>query len=141
MKVKLLVLLFSFAVIFCSCGNKKSADAAQVTGTFITMPDTDYKMMITAKVSVKPEKVKDFIEAAKEMIEKSNKEAGCTFYQLFQDPYDNSKFIFVEEYKNQASVDTHFATDYFGAFGTKIADLVAAPADIKIISVASEVNK
>jgi quinol monooxygenase YgiN len=141
MKVKLFVLLFSITVIFNSCGNKKSTDAVQVAGTLTTMPVADNKMMITAKVSLKPEKVKDFIEAAKEMIEKSNMEAGCTFYQLFQDPYDNSKFIFVEEYKNQAAVDAHFATDYFSAFGTKIGDLVAAPADIKIISVASEVKK
>jgi quinol monooxygenase YgiN len=141
MKVKNLVLLFSCAVIISSCGNKKSADSVQFAGTLNTMPVTEYKMMITAKVSVKPDKVKDFIEAAKEIIEKSNKEAGCTFYQLFQDPYDNSKFIFVEEYKNQAAVDAHFATDYFGAFGTKIADLVAAPGVIKIISVAKEVNK
>jgi quinol monooxygenase YgiN len=99
------------------------------------------KMMIIAKVAVKPDKTRDFIAAAKEIIEKSNKEAGCSFYQLYQDPYDNAKFVFVEEYKNQAAVDAHFATEHFKGFGAKIGDLVAGPADIKIITVAAEAKK
>ncbi|OFY49831.1 MAG: hypothetical protein A2X22_00370 [Bacteroidetes bacterium GWF2_49_14] len=98
-------------------------------------------MMIIAKVSVKPDKTRVFVAAAREIIEKSNKEAGCSFYQLYQDPYDNSRFVFVEEYRNQAAVDAHFATDHFKGFGAKIGDLVAGPPDIKIITVAAEAKK
>ena len=141
MKVKLLVLLFISALIYSSCGNKKSGQTIQVADTLIKAPVTDYEMMIVAKLTIKPEKVKDFTEAAREMIEKSNKENGCKSYQLYQDPYDNSKFVFVEEYKNQSAVDEHFATDYFKAFGPKISDLVLEPAKIKIVSVAKEVNQ
>jgi quinol monooxygenase YgiN len=78
---------------------------------------------------------------AKEMIEKSNKESGCKSYQLYQDPYNSTMFIFVEEYKNQAAIDAHFASDYFKAFGPKISSLVKEPAKIKIITVAKEVNQ
>jgi quinol monooxygenase YgiN len=141
MKIKLLVLLVSFAVICISFGSKNSHENLQAADTLNKMAVPDYKMMITAKLSVKPDKIKDFIAAAKEIIEKSNKETGCDFYQLYQDPYDNTRFIFIEEYKNQAAVDAHFATDYFNAFGPKISDLVAAPGVIKIISVAKEVKK
>ncbi|MEI6050586.1 MAG: putative quinol monooxygenase [Bacteroidota bacterium] len=141
MKVKLLVLLFSLAVVYSSCNNKKSGEGVKVADSLASLPVTDFKMMIIAKVSVKPDKVNDFTVVAKEMIEKSNKESGCNFYQLYQDPYDNSKFVFVEEYKNQAAVDAHFAADYFTAFGPKISDLVTGPAVIKILSVAKEVNK
>jgi quinol monooxygenase YgiN len=139
MKAKLFVILLTLAVVSGSCGNKKTSENVKVEGTSITAPATDYKMMIVAKVSVKPDKIKDFITVAAEMIEKSNKESGCAFYQLYQDPYDNSKFVFVEEYKNQAAVDEHFATEYFKAFGSKIGDLVTGPASIKIVSVAREV--
>ena len=104
-------------------------------------PVMDSKMMIIAKLSVKPEKAKDFTEAAKGMIENSNKESGCSFYQLFQDPYDNSKFVFVEEYKNQAAVDAHFAADYFKAFGPAIGDFILGQPEIKIITVGKEVIK
>lgn len=118
---------------------KKSGESVQVPQILPTAPVMDYKMMIIAKVSVKPEKVKDFTGVAKEMIEKSNKENGCSFYQLYQDPYDNSRFVFVEEYKNQSAVDAHFATDYFKAFGLKIGDLIIGPPEIKVVTVAKEV--
>lgn len=139
MKVKLFVLLLSIALVSVSCGNKKTAENSNIPLTTITAPAVDSKMMIVAKLSVKPDKIKDFTEVAKEMIEKSNTETGCTSYQLFQNPYDNTKFVFVEEYKNQAAVDQHFATDYFKAFGTKIGDLIVSAPEIKVISVGKEV--
>jgi quinol monooxygenase YgiN len=141
MKAKLLVLLFSLALISSSYGSKKTVENAKAAGDLKQVPVADYGMMIVAKLNVKPEKVKAFTEAAKEIIEKSNKEPGCKSYQLYQDPYDNTKFVFVEEYKNQAAVDAHFASDYFKAFGPKISDLVAEPGKIKIISVAKETNQ
>ena len=139
MKTKVLVLLFSLALISNSYGSKKTGENTKGTDNLIQAPD--YGMMIVAKLTVKPEKVKAFTEAAKEIIEKSNKEPGCKSYQLYQDPYDNTKFVFVEEYKNQAAIDAHFASDYFKAFGPKISDLVVDPAKIKIISVAKEEDK
>jgi quinol monooxygenase YgiN len=139
MKVKLLVLFFVLALVLSSCGNNKPVEIKQVADSLVKAPD--YGMMIVAKVSVKPEKIKDFTEAAKEMIEKSNKESGCKFYQLYQDPYDNTKFVFVEQYVNQAAVDAHFASDYFKGFSPKIADLVTGPAQIKIVTMAKEVNQ
>lgn len=141
MKVRLLFLLLGIAVISGSCGNNKSDKSGQSTDTSIKAPVTDYKMMIVAKLFVKPDKVKDFTEAAKEMIENSHKEPGCISYQLYQDPYDNTRFVFVEEYSNQAAVESHFSTDYFKGFGPKIADFVTGPAEIKIVSVAKEVNQ
>ena len=141
MKAKLLVILFSMALISSSYGSKKTALESKDPTNFRQTPVEENGMMIVAKLKVKPEKVKAFTEAAKEIIEKSNKEEGCKSYQLYQDPYDNTRFVFVEEYKNRAAVDAHFASDYFKAFGPKIGDLVAEPAKIKIITVAKEVNQ
>jgi quinol monooxygenase YgiN len=141
MKVKLLVLFFVAALVLSGCGNKKNVSGVQVADSTMKAPAPDYAMMITARLNVKPEKVKDFLAVAKEMVENSNKEAGCTSYQLFQDPYDNSGFIFVESYKNQSAVEAHFMSDYFKAFGPKVADMVQGPAKIKIISVAKETDQ
>jgi quinol monooxygenase YgiN len=133
MKIRNLILCMGAAALLAGCSANKQAAVNQSV--------ENPKMMIIAKVAVKPDKTRDFIAAAKEIIEKSNKEAGCSFYQLYQDPYDNAKFVFVEEYKNQAAVDAHFATEHFKGFGAKIGDLVAGPADIKIITVAAEAKK
>ena len=132
MKAKLSFVLLCIVALCSGSPSTKSAEESK---------SGDLKMMIVAKLSVKPEKIKDFTAAAKEIIEKSNKEPGCLSYQLYQNPYDASKFVFVEEYKNQAAVDSHFATEHFKAFGPKIGDLVTGPADIKVITVASEVHK
>ena len=138
MKVKLIGLLLGLAVICSNCSNPETEKNTDVSGSSTEEPAKEHKMMIIAKVNVKPENANDFIEAAKAMIEKSNNESGCSFYQLYQDPYDNSKMVFVEEYLNQAAVDEHFATEYFEAFGDEIADFVDGPAEIKIISVEKE---
>jgi quinol monooxygenase YgiN len=141
MKAKLLVLAIT-VIILSSCGNNKTSENTQAAAdSLLKAPAPDYGMMIVAKVSVKPEKIKDFTEAAKEIIQLSNQEQGCRFYQLYQDPYDNSKFVFVEQYDNQAAVDAHFATEHFKGFGPKIGDMVLEPAQIKIVSVAKEVNQ
>jgi quinol monooxygenase YgiN len=133
--------LLGMAVMSSSFTGRKSSDNIKAGTHMDQTARTDTKMVIIAKLPVKPEKTKNFIAAAREIIEKSNKETGCTSYQLYQDPYDQSKFVFVEEYKNQAAVDAHFATEYFKAFSPKIADFVSGPAVIKIVTVASEVLK
>jgi quinol monooxygenase YgiN len=141
MKARLFVLVFSMALISNTYGNMNTKEKTKDSSNSVQTAATVSGMMIIANVTVKPDKVKAFTEAAKEIIEKSNKEAGCKSYQLFQDPYNNSKFVFVEEYKDQAAIDAHFASDYFKAFGPKIGDLVAEPAKIRIITVSNVVNK
>jgi Antibiotic biosynthesis monooxygenase len=100
MKAKLLGILFSLVLVSISYGSKKTGESTNGTVGLLQTTITDNEMMIVAKLSIKPDKIKAFTEAAKEMIEKSNKEPGCKSYQLYQDPYDNTKFVFVEEYKN-----------------------------------------
>ena len=141
MKTRFVVLLISLAVCYSSCTGNKTGENVKVADPAMQTAIARYKMVIVARLSVKPDKIANFTEAAKEMIEKSNKESGCTSYQLYQDPYDNTKFVFVEEYKNQVAVDTHFAADYFAAFGPKIADFIQGAPDIKVLSVAKEVTK
>jgi quinol monooxygenase YgiN len=141
MKTKLFVIFFSFALLSASYGSINTDKDMKEKQNSKPSSSEEIGMMIVANVLVKPEKVKAFIEAAKEIIEKSNKEVGCKSYQLYQDPYASTKFVFVEEYKNQAAIDAHFASDYFKAFGPKIADMVQEPAKIKIISVSKEVMK
>jgi quinol monooxygenase YgiN len=138
MKTKFLVLFLSLCLISVGYANSQTPETSKSSANAMKTPVPDKGMMIVAKLSVKPEKVKFFIEAAKEMIQKSNKEPGCISYQLYQDPYNNAKFVFVEEYKNQAAVDAHFASDYFKAFGPKMTDIVAEPGKIKIITVDKE---
>ena len=93
---------------------------------------TEPKKIISAQVLIKPEKVDDFVAFSKDLIEKSRAEEGCISYSLYQDPQDKTKFLFFEEWKNQAAVDFHFATEHFKAFGEKIGDFASSAPVITI---------
>jgi quinol monooxygenase YgiN len=137
MQTKNLLIIAVAIILLTGCqANKKAISAGPEV-----LSGKSGKMMIVAKLTVKPEKADDFIAAARSIIALSNLEGGCISYQLFQDPYDTSRFVFVEEYKNQDAVDAHFATEHFKAFGGKIGDMVAGPPEIRIITVAGEVIK
>jgi len=130
--------LFSFLIpglliLVIACTKKQPAPAETSNAAIAT--DTISKKMITARIFVKPERVADFIEAAKAMIDSSNKEPGCENYMLYQNPYDNTKFIFVETWKDQAAIDAHFSMSYFKAFGPKTQDWLLQPTELKIFDV------
>jgi len=71
--------------------------------------------MIVLKVDmlVKPgaeEKCKEYIRI---MQEHSRKEPGCLIYVGHQSIEDSRRFLFYEQYKDQAALDAHRATPYF----------------------------
>jgi quinol monooxygenase YgiN len=135
MKTKLIMLSLLLSVIGISCKPKAPEQAPQPE---TAVQPADLKKMITAKVFIKPGKEADFISAAQTIIENSNKEEGCLGYMLYQDPYEKTNFIFVETYKNQAAIDTHFAAPYFKEFGDKTADMTRQPMEIKILDISAE---
>lgn len=140
-----IVLFFAATMLFSLQGCRKNikegaGEVKQQAASDTVVTDSLQGRLIIAKLAVKPERVKEFMAAAKEMIQSSNAEPGCELYQLLQDPYDPGRFIFLERYVNQAAVDTHFASSYFKAFGPTIKDLLISPAEVNIFS-AAEVGK
>ena len=96
------------------------------------------KKIISAQVFIKPDKVDAFLAATKSLIEKSRAEEGCISYSLFQDPQDKTKFLFFEEWKNQAAVDFHFSTEHFKKFGETLNECASAPAIITVFDSTAE---
>lgn len=136
MKNSLMLLSFCLMVCFASCGKQKTGESPAVDTVAVVNEVT--QKIIHARVFVKPGNVAEFIDAARAMVDSSNMEPGCESYQLYQNPYDNTQFIFVEVWKDQAAIDAHFAMPYFTAFGPKTADWMGKPAEIKIIGVAND---
>jgi quinol monooxygenase YgiN len=135
MKTRLLLVLCA-AVLMFSCDRQKSAVAPESDTTAVT--DMCYQRIIHASVFIKPDKVATFINEAKAMIDSSNLEPGCISYQLYQDPYDATKVIFVEVWQDQAAIDAHFKMPYFLAWGPKSADWLAKPTELKIFNAAQQ---
>jgi len=98
----------------------------------------DVKKIISAQVFLKPDKVDAFLAATKSLIEKSRAEEGCISYSLYQDPQDKTRFLFFEEWKNQAAVDYHFATEHFQKFGEVLNECASTPAIITVYDSTAE---
>ena len=96
------------------------------------------KVVITAYVEIKADKVDAFLAGTQDVLAKSKAEEGNISYNLFADLKEKNKFVFVEEWKSPAAVETHFATDHFKAFGAVLEQYAASPAAIKIFEVSNE---
>ena len=136
MKTRIIVLICAATMLVACGGNSQKAccEAADEKACCVK----EVKKIISAQVFISPEKVDDFVAATKDLIEKSRAEEGCISYSLYQDPQDRTKFLFFEEWKNQAAIDFHFATDHFIQFGETLNDCASAPAVIAIFDIAAE---
>jgi quinol monooxygenase YgiN len=100
--------------------------------------NTLIKKMITASITLKPDKVDNFIEAAKPMIESSNAEAGCESYMFYQNPFVRTMFIAVEFWKVHNAIDIHNNSAHFKSFIKKTGTWQTEPAEIKVLGITSE---
>ncbi|MBN2814909.1 MAG: antibiotic biosynthesis monooxygenase [Bacteroidales bacterium] len=136
MKTRMMLSVAFFILLFAACDVQKNKDGASDTGA---ATDTlQEHMIIHARVFVKPDHVADFVTAAKAMVDSSNMEPGCISYQLFRHAYDSTQFIFVEEWKDQAAIDAHFAMPYFVTWGPKTNEWMAKPAELNIFNASSK---
>jgi len=136
MKTNLLLSIIAISFIAFSCKPSTSEPVKTKADTLAVSKVSENKRMITANIFVKKEKLANFVEAAKGMIDSTLKESGCESYMLYQNAYEPTKLIFVETYKNQAAVDAHFASNYFKNFGPKIKDWLSAASEIKVYDIA-----
>lgn len=70
-------------------------------------------VQVVSKHLVKGDKINDFIENARELVEKTLKEEGCINYGLYQDQKDSNVLTFIEEWESGAALDKHMTTEHF----------------------------
>ncbi|MDR3596011.1 putative quinol monooxygenase [Clostridium sp.] len=68
---------------------------------------------IVAKSVIKDDKREEYIQLAKELIEKSRQEQGCISYGLFQDLNEPSVITFIEDWQDQMAIDLHNNSEHF----------------------------
>lgn len=74
---------------------------------------------IVAKNTVKKENKADFINTAKELIEKSMAEEGCISYTL-NESLDGKYLTFIEEWKDEKSIEMHNNSEHFKSIVPKL---------------------
>jgi quinol monooxygenase YgiN len=68
---------------------------------------------VVAKNYVKPEKVQEFMGLCKKLVEASLKDEGCIDYGLYQELENSRILTFLEEWKDESSLDKHLNSNHF----------------------------
>ena len=67
---------------------------------------------VTVCYNIKEDKIEQFLSALKPMIIATNKEPGCIRFNIHQDKGEKSKFIMMEEWKNQKYLTMHLKSEH-----------------------------
>jgi len=70
-------------------------------------------LRVVAKNYVKPEKVQEFLGLCKSLVELSLKDEGCIDYGLYQELENSGTLTFLEEWKDEKSLDQHLNSNHF----------------------------
>ena len=84
---------------------------------------------IVAKNTVKKENKADFINMAKELIEKSRAEEGCIFYTL-NESLDGKYLTFIEEWKDEKAIEIHNNSEHFKSIVPKLSQFKEGDMDV-----------
>ncbi|MGI5990754.1 MAG: putative quinol monooxygenase [Methanosarcina sp.] len=68
---------------------------------------------VVAKNYVKPEKVQEFMDLCKNLVEATLKEEGCIEYGLYQELGNSGILTFLEEWKDEKNLDEHLNSNHF----------------------------
>lgn len=79
------------------------------------------------QVSVKPEKVNDFIDATRINHENSIQEPGNVRFDILQSSDDPAKFVLYEAYKSKTDAAAHKDTQHYLTWRETVAEWMAEP--------------
>ena len=98
----------------------------------------DERIVLIARLKVKPDSVELANEAALAIIADSRAEKGCINYNFHQAIDDETIFIWHETWASKAAIDAHGASKHFKNFSRQIKDSVNEPLQITLCGMVSE---
>ncbi len=87
---------------------------------------------VYAKNVVSTDHVDEFIETAKELVEKTNQEKGCIQYELNRCIEEKNVLAFIEKWEDQASLDAHMKSEHFTRIVPQLGKLLAGEMQVMI---------
>ncbi len=86
-------------------------------------------MKVVLRLTAKPDKVQELKSVLVELVAPTRKEPGCLSYEIFQNNTDPCDFAFIEEWRDAAAIDAHWASAHVQAALAKGVPLLAGPPD------------
>lgn len=83
--------------------------------------------VVAVTVFVKPENLREFIDATLDNARNTRKEPGNLRFDVLQAEDDAARFLFYEAYRDKSGFAAHQATPHYGRWKTAVADWMARP--------------
>ena len=87
---------------------------------------------VVAKHFVKEEKIDEFVEQAKKLVEATLKEKGNIKYELFQDLKDPKILTMIEEWESKEVLDKHMNSEHFTEIVPLLSSFMEKPAEMNL---------
>ena len=99
---------------------------------------SDEKIVLIARLKVKPDSVEQAKQAALAIVADSRAEADCFNYDFHQAVDDDTIFMWHETWANKAAIEAHGASAHFKNFSALIKDSIDEPLQIILTKMVSE---
>lgn len=89
-------------------------------------------MIINAKIKILDEKRDEYLKLMEGLVEETRKEDGVLYYSHFEDVQERNTFVIVENYVDEAAINSHMESPHFKNFNNKVKEYVAEEPVIEI---------
>jgi quinol monooxygenase YgiN len=88
-------------------------------------------LKVIAHIRARPEKIEEMRAMLTGLVEPTRAEAGCLRYELLHNTADPTDFTFVEEWRDDSALESHFSTEHIKAALARFQELAAEPLDLR----------
>ena len=88
-------------------------------------------LKVIARIKARPEKIEETRALLTGLVEPTRAEAGCLRYELLHNTADPTDFTFVEEWRDDSALESHFNTEHVKAALARFQELAAEPLDLR----------
>lgn len=89
---------------------------------------------VVARLRALPGKSEELISLLLSLAVMSREEFGCRSYRVCVDEQQSDVVTLLEHWDSRRALDEHFASEHFESAATSLRSLLAAPADIMVLT-------
>ena len=88
-------------------------------------------LRVIAHIRARPEKIEEMRALLTGLVQPTRAESGCLRYELLHNAADPTDFTFVEEWRDDSALESHFNTEHVKAALARFQEVAAEPLDLR----------
>ena len=92
-------------------------------------------IVVLGDVRVRVDAFDEALRISREHVERSRAEPGCVSHDVFVDPHETDRLMFVERWADRDALDTHFAVPESIGFARALGELASEAPHMQILPI------